>query len=267
MRTLAGRVAVVTGAGRGIGRAIAEDLASRGADVALFDLQSPDDTAAGIAAAHGVRTLAVAADVSDEAAVQAGCGRVATELGPIGVLVNNAGIMQRESADHHTLPASDLQRMLAVHVGGAAAMCAAVLPGMRAQRFGRIVNLSSVIGLVGLQRRTAYSTAKAAIAGLTRGLALENGRHGVTVNAVAPGYVLTEVLREKMRLGTLDYALFAERSAVGRWATPEEIARVIGFLAEPASGFITAAVWAVDGGYAANGNPGEALGPLQAMEA
>jgi len=267
VKTLAGRVAVVTGAGRGIGRAIAEDLASRGADLALFDLQAPLEAAAGIAAAHGVRALAVAADVSEESAVQAGCARVAAELGPIGVLVNNAGIMQRESADHHTLPASDLQRMLAVHVGGAAAMCAAVLPGMRAQRFGRIVNLSSVIGLVGLQRRTAYSTAKAAIAGLTRGLALENGRHGVTVNAVAPGYVLTEALREKMRLGTLDYALFAERSAVGRWATPQEIARVIGFLAEPASGFITAAVWAVDGGYAANGNPGEALGPLQAMEA
>ncbi|HVR50126.1 MAG TPA: SDR family oxidoreductase [Pseudorhodoferax sp.] len=266
-RALAGRVAVVTGAGRGIGLAIAEDLAARGADLALFDLQPPDDVAARIAAAHGVRTLAVAADVSDEASVATGCAQVAQQLGCIAVLVNNAGIMQRESADHHSLPASDLQRMLAVHVGGASAMCAAVLPGMRAQGFGRIVNMSSVIGLVGLQRRTAYSTAKAAIAGLTRGLALENGRHGVTVNAVAPGYVLTEVLREKMRLGTLDHDLFAERSAVGRWARPEEIARVVGFLAEPASGFITAAVWPVDGGYAANGNPGEPLGPLQAMDA
>lgn len=266
-KALTGRVAVVTGAGRGIGRVIAEDLAARGADVALLDLQAPDEVAAEIAAKHGVRVVAVAVDVSDEAAVAAGCARVAAELGTVSVLVNNAGIMQRASADHHTLPASDLQRMLAVHVGGTAAMCTAVLPGMRAQGFGRIVNLSSVIGLVGLQRRTAYSTAKAAIAGLTRGLALENGRHGVTVNAVAPGYVLTEVLREKMRLGSLDYDLFAERSAVGRWAVPEEIARVIGFLAEPASGFITAAVWAVDGGYAANGNPGEALGPLQAMQA
>lgn len=267
VKTLAGRVAVVTGAGRGIGRAIADDLAARGADVALFDLQQPDEAASAIAAAHGVRTLAVTADVSDEASVNAGCARVAAELGAISVLVNNAGIMQRESADHHTLPASDLQRMLSVHVGGPATMSAAVLPGMRAQGFGRIINLSSVIGLVGLQRRTAYSTAKAAIAGLTRGLALENGRHGVTVNAVAPGYVLTDVLREKMRLGTLDYNLFAERSAVGRWALPEEIARVIGFLAEPASGFITAAIWPVDGGYAANGNPGEALGPLQALDA
>ncbi len=265
MHALKNRVALVTGAGRGIGRAIAEDLAARGADVALVDLQGPTDVARDIAVAHGVRALAVAADVSDEASVLAGTAQVAAELGPVAVLVNNAGIMQRESADHHTLPASDLQRMLSVHVCGTAAMCAAVLPGMRERGFGRIVNLSSVIGLVGLQRRTAYSTAKAAIAGLTRGLALENGRHGVTVNAVAPGYVLTDVLREKMRLGTLDYALFAERSAVGRWATPDEIARVVGFLAEPASGFVTGAVWAVDGGYAMNGNPGESLGPLQAM--
>lgn len=265
MHSLKGRVALVTGAGRGIGRAIAEDLAARGADVALVDLLAPSEVAREIAEKHGVRTLAVVADVSDEASVLAGTTQVADELGPVAVLVNNAGIMQRESADHHTLPASDLQRMLSVHVCGTAAMCAAVLPGMRERGFGRIVNLSSVIGLVGLQRRTAYSTAKAAIAGLTRGLALENGRHGVTVNAVAPGYVLTDVLREKMRLGTLDYALFAERSAVGRWATPDEIARVVGFLAEPASGFVTGAVWAVDGGYAMNGNPGESLGPLQAM--
>lgn len=267
LRPLAGRVALVTGSGRGIGRAIAEDLAARGADVALLDLQAPVDVACDIAAAHGVRALAVAADVSEEASVVAATAQVAAELGPVEVLVNNAGIMQRESADHHTLPASDLQRMLSVHVCGTAALCAAVLPGMRERGFGRIVNLSSVIGLVGLQRRTAYSTAKAAIAGLTRGLALENGRQGVTVNAVAPGYVLTDVLREKMRLGTLDYALFAERSAVGRWATPDEIARVVGFLAEPGSGFITGAVWAVDGGYAMNGNPGETLGPLQAMAA
>lgn len=265
-RTLAGRVAVVTGAGRGIGYAIADDLAARGASVALFDIELPQQAAADIAARHGVRTLALVADVTDEVAVASACAEVAQQLGTIGVLVNNAGIMQRVSADHHTLPASDLQRMLSVHVGGAAIMSAAVLPGMRAQGFGRIVNLSSVIGLVGLQRRTAYSTAKAAIAGLTRGLALENGRHGVTVNAVAPGYVLTEVLREKMRLGTLDYAAFAERAAVGRWAQPEEIARVVGFLAEPGSGFITAAIWPVDGGYAANGNPGEALGPLAAMD-
>lgn len=265
VRTLAGRVALVTGAGRGIGRAIAEDLAARGAAVALLDIEAPHDLSVEIARRHGVATRAVAADVSREAEVTAACADAEATLGPVAVLVNNAGIMQRQSADFHTLPMDDLTRMLAVHVTGSAIACKAVLPGMRRMGFGRIVNLSSVIGLVGLQRRTGYSTAKAAIAGLTRGLALENGRYGITVNAVAPGYVLTEVLQEKMRLGTLDYELFAQRAAVGRWARPEEIARVVGFLCEPGSGFVTAAVWPVDGGYAASGNPGEELGPLQEL--
>jgi NAD(P)-dependent dehydrogenase (short-subunit alcohol dehydrogenase family) len=262
---LAGRVALVTGAGRGIGRAIAQDLAQRGAHLALVDIEPPQDTLALIQASMPVSTQriqAYAMDVTDEAQVQTVCAKVKDELGLIAVAVNNAGIMQRQSADHHTLPIADLQRMLSVHVTGSAIVCAQVIPHMREQRLGRIINMSSVIGVVGLQRRTAYSTAKAAIEGLTRGLALENGRHGITVNALAPGYVLTEVLQEKMRLGTLDHDLFAQRSAVGRWAQPWEIARVVGFLAEPASGFITGSTWSVDGGYAINGNPGEDLGPL-----
>ena len=265
---LAGHVALVTGAGRGIGRAIAQDLASRGADLALADIDPPEETLAiirKIQANHGAKAMTVAMDVTQETQVRAACETIRNTLGPITVCVNNAGIMQRQSADHHTLPISDLERMLAVHVTGSALVCAAVIPHMREKNFGRIVNLSSVLGLVGLQRRTAYSTAKAAIAGLTRGLALENGRYGITVNAVAPGYVLTDVLREKMQLGTLDHDLFAQRSAVGRWAEPWEIARIVGFLAEPGSGFVTAAVWAADGGYSANGNPGEDLGPLGHM--
>jgi NAD(P)-dependent dehydrogenase (short-subunit alcohol dehydrogenase family) len=152
--------------------------------------------------------------------------------------------------------------MLSVHVAGSAQVAAAFIPAMRGNRFGRIINLSSVIGHVGLGRRTAYSTAKAAIGGLTRGMALENARSGITVNAIAPGYVLTDVLRAKIAAGTLDYAPFAERSAVGRWASPEEIARVIRFLAEPGSGFITGVDWLVDGGFSINGNPGEDVGPI-----
>lgn len=264
---LKGRVALVTGAGRGIGLAIAEDLARQGARVALADLQAPHEAAAQVARAAPDKavTLALEMNVADETQVRHACTQVEQALGPVAVLVNNAGIMQRQSADHHTLPISDLQRMLEVHVTGSALVSAAVIPAMRQAGFGRIVNLSSVIGLVGLQKRTAYSTAKAAIAGLTRGLALENGRHGITVNAVAPGYVLTEVLKTKMRLGTLDHDLFAQRAAVGRWAEPWEIARVVSFLADPASGFITGAIWPVDGGYAMNGNPGEDLGTVSSL--
>jgi NAD(P)-dependent dehydrogenase (short-subunit alcohol dehydrogenase family) len=263
---LNGRIALVTGAGRGIGKAIALELASKGADLALVDLESPEETAEAARSRFAVRAKAIRMDVSVEESVRAGFAEIADSLGTVSVLVNNAGIMQRAREDHHSLPISDFERMIAVHVTGAALTCAAAIPGMRAQGFGRIVNLSSVIGLVGLQRRTAYSTAKAAIAGLTRGLALENGRYGITVNAVAPGYVLTEILRGAIERGSLDYDRIAERSAVGRWAQPWEIARVVAFLAEPDSSFITAAIWPVDGGYAANGNPGEDLGPRPSIE-
>lgn len=253
---------MVTGAGRGIGRAIALELASKGADLALADIEKPEETARLVSDAFPVKLLPIAMDVTSQDSVAAGCAEAREALGGLSMLVNNAGVQTRVSGDFHSLPIADLEKMLAVHVIGAALVSAALIPDMRARKFGRIINLSSVIGLVGLQGRTGYSTAKAAIAGLTRGLALENGRHGITVNAVAPGYVLTDVLKDKMRFGTLDYALFANRSAVGRWAEPWEIARVVSFLADPASGFITAAIWPVDGGYAANGNPGEDLGPV-----
>jgi NAD(P)-dependent dehydrogenase (short-subunit alcohol dehydrogenase family) len=264
-RPLAGRVALVTGAARGLGEAIATALAARGANVGLADLEAPGALAERIAGDYGVRTVALETDVADADQVRSAVKHLASQLRPVSVLVNNAGIMQRLARDHHELPDDDLDRMLAVHVRGSALCAAAVLPGMREQGFGRIINLSSVIGLVGLQRRTAYSTAKAAIAGLTRGLALENGRHGVTVNAVAPGFTLTQVLQSKIDDGRLNYELFAQHAAVGRWGRPWEIARVVAFLADPASGFITGAIWPVDGGFGANGNPGEQLGPLAEM--
>lgn len=259
---LAGHVALVTGAAGGIGTAIAAEFAAEGCDLVLADLAAPDELAAAMAREHGVRAIGVAMDVADEASVAAARDAARARLGVVDIVVNNAGIMQRESSDHHTLPADDLARMLKVHVSGAAIVAAAFIAGMREKGFGRIVNLGSVIGHVGLPRRTAYSTAKAAIGGLTRGLALENARHGITVNAVSPGYVLTDVLRAKMEAGTLAHAPFAERAAVGRWAEPGEIARVIRFLAEPGSGFITGVDWLVDGGYSINGDPENSLGPL-----
>jgi len=260
--TLCGQVALITGASGGIGQATAEEMAAHGADIVLADLSSPDALVEHVTTTYGVSAIGVAMDVTSETSVIAARDKAVAALGRITILVNNAGIMQRVSADHHTLPQSDFDRMLSVHVSGPAIVSAACIPDMRELGFGRIINLSSVIGHVGLARRTAYSTAKAAIAGLTRGLAMENARSGITVNSVSPGYVLTDVLREKIRLGTLDYAMFAGRSAVGRWAEAQEIARVIRFLAEPGSGFITGADWAVDGGYSINGNPGEDVGPI-----
>lgn len=261
-KTLNGQIAMVTGAGRGIGRAIALELASHGAAVVLADLEMPIESAQMIADATGVTAMPMVMDVTNRQSVAMACQKVQSEFGPISILVNNAGLQTPIAGDLHELPNDLMDRMLAVHVTGSANVAAELIPAMRERHFGRIVNLSSVIGLVGLQRRTPYSTAKAAIGGLTRGLALENGRYGITVNAVAPGFTLTDILKDKLKAGTLNYNLFANRAAVGRWAEPWEIARVIRFLAEPESSFITGVIWEVDGGYAGNGNPGEDIGPL-----
>ncbi len=154
--------------------------------------------------------------------------------------------------------------MLAIHLRASALFRALAVPDMRKAGFGRIVNLSSVLGLVGLPNRLGYGVAKTAIIGLTRALAMENARFGITVNALAPGYIATETNVERAAQGLLDFELYAERTPVGRWGRPEEIARVIAFLAGPASAFITGAVIAVDGGYTARGDPGEDLGPRPA---
>jgi NAD(P)-dependent dehydrogenase (short-subunit alcohol dehydrogenase family) len=132
---------------------------------------------------------------------------------------------------------------------------------MRVAGFGRIVSMSSVLGLVGLPFRAGYGIAKHAINGLTRSLAVENARFGITVNAIAPGYIATQTNRDRAAAGMLDFDLYAERTPVGRWGEPEEIARVIVFLADPASAYITGAVIPVDGGYTIRGDPGESLGP------
>jgi Enoyl-(Acyl carrier protein) reductase/Transposase DDE domain group 1 len=155
----------------------------------------------------------------------------------------------------------DFDRMLAIHVRGTALLSALCVPGMRAAGFGPIINLSSVLGLVGLPFRLGYGVAKTAIIGLTRSLAMENARFGSTVNAIAPGYIATETNVQRAARGLLDFELYAERTPVGRWGRPEEIARVVVFLADLTSAFITGAVFPIDGGYSARGDPGGNLGP------
>lgn len=261
-RPLAGLIALVTGGGSGIGRATAQALAAAGADVGIVDLalKPAQAVADAIAAEHGVRTAIAEADVADEAAARVAHERIATALGPVTVLVNNAGIMAQEVRPFHEQPIAHFDRMLAIHLRGSALFSALAVPGMRQAGFGRIVNLSSVLGLVGLPYRLGYGVAKTAIIGLTRALAMENARFGITVNAIAPGYIATETNLERGRQGLLDYDLYAERTPVGRWGRPEEIARVITFLADPASAFITGAILPIDGGYTARGDPGEDIG-------
>lgn len=260
---LAGRVALVTGAASGIGLATARALGEKGAALALIDLDPTRtaETAARLETELGVRCRGAACDVADPEACARAHGALVEALGPVSVLVSCAGINAQEIKPLHEQPFALFERMLAIHVHGSARMAALCVPAMRALGFGRIVHISSILGLMALPWRAGYTTAKHALVGLTRALALENARYGITVNAVAPGYILTPVLEERIRRGILDYDRYAERTPVGRWGRPEEVARVIAFLCEPQSAFITGVVWPVDGGWTMRGDPGDDLGP------
>jgi NAD(P)-dependent dehydrogenase (short-subunit alcohol dehydrogenase family) len=260
--TLDGLNCIVTGGAQGIGYATGLAFAHLRGAVAILDLEAAraQRAAAEIGAATGARTLGVACDVSVEASVAAAMGDVATQLGDVHVLVNNAGIMTPRLGPVATMTAEEFDRMLAVHVRGTFLCSRAVIAPMERARFGRIINISSVLGLTGVPFRIGYAAAKTAINGITRAMAVEVARKGVTVNAVAPGYILTDSLRTRLQEGKLDYDTYAERAPAGRWGLPEEVAHAIAFLALPKSGFITGAVVPVDGGITMRGDAGEDIG-------
>ncbi len=256
----AARIAIVTGAADGIGWATAQRFAADGLLVALLDL----DGRAAIrrAASLGPEHIGLVCDVSAEPAVELAITAVLARYGRIDVLVNNAGIGDQ------TVPTLEQDyaafgRMLDVHLGGAFLMSRAVGRAMLAKGSGAIVNLSSIAGFGGIPGRNAYAAAKAGINGMTRSLACEWARHGVRVNAVAPGYVMTELV-EKLRLGgSLDTALLAGRTPLGRLAQPHEIAAAIAFLASPQASFITGTTLHVDGGWLALGTPDSVLDSIK----
>ncbi len=243
--SLDGQVALVTGASRGIGRATAASLAGAGAAVAVNYLGSGEAAAemARTLVQDGNRAIPVQADVADPDQVGAMIRRVEEELGPVSILVNNAGVtrdglLARMSAD-------DFDAVIAASLRGAFLCSKAVSRQMMKARFGVIINVSSVIGRRGNAGQANYASAKAGLIGLTKSMARELGPRGVRVNAVAPGYVETDMTaalpeerKEQIRKNT----------PLGRLAAPDEIAGVIAFLASPAAGYITGAVIPVDGG-------------------
>jgi 3-oxoacyl-[acyl-carrier protein] reductase len=246
----AARVAIVTGAARGIGAAIALRLAADGCDVALLDLAADAcaDAAAAVQA-RGRRALAVAVDVADEASVARAVEAVVAGLGAPTVLVNNAGFLRERMLTKTTVDEWDT--IVDVNLRGAFLMSRAVAPHLRAAGHGRIVNLSST-GALGEAGLSAYSAAKAGVQGLTRTLAIELGSHGTTVNAVAPGFVATAMTAAVAdRVGESFEAMqarMATTTPVGRVGRPEDVANAVAFFVDPRSGYVSGQVLYVAGG-------------------
>ena len=241
------RTAVVTGGSRGIGRAVCLELARRGAHVALCYAGNEAAAKETVAAceAEGARAMAVRCDVSDESQVKALMDAALKEFGRIDILVNNAGITRDGLL--MTMKEADFDAVLDANLKGAFLCMKAVSRPMMKQRSGRIVNLSSVVGLRGNPGQANYAASKAGLIGLTKSAARELASRGITVNAVAPGFIdtdMTAALPEAARA-----ALLASIPA-GRLGRAEEVARTVAFLASEASAYLTGQVLAVDGGMA-----------------
>ena len=248
------RIAIVTGGANGIGWGCAQHFARDGYHVVVADLnaQQARERARGLGAAH----LGVGVDVAVEADVRALIDACVERYGRLDVLVNNAG----NSDQPHPTVEQDVgafDRLPGIHLRGTFLACREAGSVMLAQRSGAIVNLGSIAGLAGIPARNAYGAAKAGIVAMTRSLACEWALAGIRVNAVAPGYVATELVETLKRNGQMNVGAIEKRTPMGRLARPEEVASAIGFLASDAASYVTGTVLSVDGGWHAYGAAGD----------
>jgi NAD(P)-dependent dehydrogenase (short-subunit alcohol dehydrogenase family) len=242
---------MVTGGARGIGRGIAERFLHEGATVVVLDLPGADLDSFAERLPDGGAGAAVAADIRDAPAVRRAVDEVLERFGRIDVLVNNAGISTIVPAEETTL--DDWNRTLAVNLTGPFLMCREFGGAMLETGSGSIVNVSSVAGLLGVGDRAAYNASKHGLVGLTRTLAAEWGGRGVRANAVCPGWVKTEMDEEDQAGGGYTDADIEGRVPMARFATPEDVARAVAFLADPGwSGFVNGHTLSVDGGWFAD---------------
>jgi len=249
---LEGKRALVTGGSRGIGRAVALALADAGADVAVTSRNGDDAEPVAVALrAKGRRALALLLEVRNEASIRVCFERIDREWGSVDILVNNAGTNIPQ--DLGTLDASSWDTVIDIDVKGLVFVTQAAAGRMiAASRGGRIVSIASIYGVVGRRERVAYSAAKGAVVNLTRSLALELAPHGITVNAVGPSLVETDLTRERMRKAPAFREEEVARTPLGRLGTPEDVAGAVVFFASPAASFITGQTLLVDGGTSAH---------------
>ena len=249
MASLTGKVALITGASRGLGKAMALALAQQGADLALV---ARDRTAleatAGAARAHGTRVEVFAADVSREASVQDLEKQVSALYPRISILVNNAGINLRKNLVDFTL--EEWSSVMDTNLTSVFLMCRAFIPHMKGQGYGRIINMTSIMSHVSLPQRTAYSASKTALLGLNRALAQELAPDGITVVGISPGPFLTE-MNLPISQNPEANAAFLAKIPAGRWGQVDEIGQLAAFLCSDGAGFITGTDIVIDGGWCA----------------
>lgn len=249
MFSLEGKTALVTGSSRGIGYGIAEALAGAGARIIL---NARDKVALGEAAARlaetGAQVGALAFDVTSEDSVSEAVAHAEAAIGPIDILVNNAGMQHRQPLEEWRL--DKFEQVLATNLTSAFLVSREVVKGMIARRYGRIINICSVMSNVARASIAPYSASKAALANLTRGMAVDWAKHGINVNGIAPGYIRTE-LNEALLQNQEFNSWVEKRTPLGRWADPKELGGAAVFLASGASTYVSGHILYVDGGFTA----------------
>ena len=244
---LSGKIALVTGAGRGLGLAMAEGLGGTGATLVLNDRVGERlEGAATQLRDKGLEVHTALFDVSDGDAVRGSVAEIEARVGPIHILVNNAGIQDRQPT--HAFPEADWQRVLDTNLTGPLLVAQAVVPGMIERRAGKIINIGSIIGLLGRPESAPYAVAKGGLKMLTKVMAVEWAAHGIQVNTIAPGYFATEMTRPFQENTEID-AYIRGHTPAGKWGDPSDLVGTAVYLASTASAFVTGQVIYVDGGY------------------